>query len=254
MTGVLKLSPVEFLACWYRLDLGEPPPPLELRPPGHTINDRDRHLSTALEHLARRRLADNQGPVPALADTLRRLAGAHYRLDIRVGTEQGHQLGLGALTAARGMTLQTTGGELALTAMDGSAVARHLLVLAGNITPGIGDPVNIPAAALKEACRVVPCGDPWATADALRARGVQPREANSLARMCTGVQISGQLGATCFLGERPRRGAWVVAFHRTNSGWYSLVSRDGTISVSPTDTNQLMRAWRALVEAFRTTA
>jgi hypothetical protein len=104
--------------------------------------------------------------------------------------------------------------------------------------------------AFEAACHADKDGSLWAMADRLTEQGVPGQDARSLARMCGGITVTGQLGATARHGERDQRGRWVIGFHGTERGWFLRLRRDSTITVCPTDTRQLMRQWHELIKAL----
>ncbi|HTF55198.1 MAG TPA: ESX secretion-associated protein EspG, partial [Pseudonocardia sp.] len=251
-----RLSPLEFAACWAALELGDTPLLLELRSPGQTIPERDQLLAQAMVGLRARQLSDGRLPVPALAELLRVIAAPDYQLDIRLaGGPEGMLLGLGWVVGARGVVVVSGAGPLYLLPMDGARVAATLIGLAGQLDPGVGRPVNIPAQLLDEACAAAGDGNLWTLADQLMALGVARLDATSLARMCEGIEVVGQLGVTGHLSGPRRRAPWVVGFHRTAGGHFMQLRRPPagsaggpTVTVCPTDADRLMRQWRELLE------
>jgi EspG family len=88
----VRLTSVEFLACWAALRLGDTPLALELRSVGVTLDDRDRIYRDALTRLGRRGLVDPAAPAlpcPPLAGALRLLATAPYLADLRLAAHAG---------------------------------------------------------------------------------------------------------------------------------------------------------------------
>lgn len=265
----IVLSPVELLGCWTAAGLGEMPTQLWVRPPGATVEDSARLLTEAVAGLAARGLSDGHRlhprPHPVLAGLLRAIADSEFMVDIRLSDSAGGAaavLGLGAVAGAHGVTLVTRDGveglvaPMELAAMDATRVTGALLglvSLAGPIRPGVGAPVNIPAEALDSAVRSAPDGDLWAVADRLVAQRVPAREAHSLARMCTGIEVAGQLGATGRPGpfHREHRADRVVGFHRTARGWFVQLRRVGVVSVHPPDPTRLLRQWQDLITTVR---
>jgi hypothetical protein len=116
--------------------------------------------------------------------------------------------------------------------------------------PGPGTSVNIPEDWFEAACRADTDANLWTMADRLTASGVAGHDARSLARMCSGIQITGQLGATARTSDRDQRGRWVIGVHRGEHGWYSQLHRDSTITVCPTDAAHLMHQWRELIKTL----
>jgi hypothetical protein len=242
----VRLSPVEFLACWTALRLGDPPLALDLRPSGTTLAEHRQIHEAALAGLAGRGLVDRSGPVVPLAGALRLLATAPYLYDLRLTGATGPDnpadwpaelVAVGAAAREYGVVAVLGGGELALLPVPGPRVPPALVELIGPLTPARARPVNVPAELLDLVCRGVPDGDLWALADRLVEYGVLPADANALARMCTGITAAGQLGATAQLGHTAqaghtaragaptqgsnggqRRGRWVVGFHRGQAG------------------------------------
>lgn len=245
----VRLSSVQFLACWTVLDLGAPPLALELRSVGRTLVERDRIYRAALEELTGRGLADpHPGPprnargpsVPALrgapppsaplAGALRLLARAPVLGDLRLAAlsaperpagqpRAGELVALGAMAGEYGVVAVHTDAELVLLPVSASRVPAVLVELVGPLNPARARPVNVPAELLDRARRAAAGGGLWALADRLVELGVLPADASSLARMCTGLTAGGQLGVT--LREpsgRERRGRWVVGFHRAEVG------------------------------------
>jgi hypothetical protein len=261
----IRLSPTELLGCWNTLNLGEPPSQLWIRPPGRTVEESTALLTRAVGGLADRGLSNGLRPHPTLANALRVIADAELILNIRFHDQRGTAptlLGLGATTGAHGITLITYDSVNGLTAplrlhaMDSTRVAAALLGLTathGPIRPGVGAPVNIPAEEFDTALRRAPHGDLWAMTDRLRELGIPSRDATSLARMCSGIQATGQLGATGRHGQfrREQHGRWRVGFHSTERGWFLQLRRDGMVTVYPTDGARLIRQWHELIETVR---
>jgi hypothetical protein len=251
----VELRPVELLACWEALGLGEPPFLLRLRRPAGTLEAQAatrRRLRVALRGLAERGLADPEShqPVPPLADLVALFARSDRLLDIRFTGPAGRPtLGLGGMCGAEGAVLVSADGHgpMRLLAVDGSRVAATLLELLGPVEAGAGMPVNIPGSVFDAACAVDRDGDPWTLADELVALGVARRDAATLARMNAGIDFGGQLGVTG--GGPERRGPWVVGFVRGAGGRYFVqLRRDDTVSMGPTDAARPLRHWRELLD------
>ena len=259
---VARLSPAEFFACWNSLGLDEPPLLLQVRPPGYTMAERRRIFAEAASGLSARGLYAAGRPEPALQRMLEILACPDYTLDIRYATDPRTQvLGLAAVSGASATVVVSDGtgaGPLDLLDLDSAHAAGYLISLAGPINPGRGRPVNIPVESLDEARAAVPDGDIWSVADHLRSRGVSRADASSFARMCGDIRSGGQLGATGHFGGPPRRGPWVIVFHRTPAGYFMRLQRRhgapaAVLTVCPADAALLLRHWRELVERLATT-
>lgn len=258
MIGVIRLQREELASCWAALGLPDPPYLLRLTGPGGaSVQDRERRIDRLLAGLAHRGLADGVRPVPALAEALHRVAAADYRLDIRFpGADRPAVLGLGAVAGRHAVALigaEGTGPVRLLTPTPGQ-LADLLLRTAGELNPGVGCPVNIPAELLDRALLATGDGGIWALSDRLRAVGVGRAEATSLARMCDGVTFGGRLGASASAVNAAeateRRGGWVVGFHRTGAGHFMHLRRHGTLTVAPTDRPRLLRHWRELLDSL----
>lgn len=275
----VRLSPVEFLACWAALELGDPPLALDLRPTGTTLEERRQIHYAAFAGLAARGLADRSGPVPPLAGALRLLATAPYLYDLRLTGATGpanpaewpaELVAVGAAVREYGVVAVLGGGELALLPVPGPHVPPALVELVGPLTPARARPVNVPAELLDLACRRVPDGDLWALADRLVEYGVLPADANALARMCTGITAAGQLGATAQTAapapaqtaqggapargaHAPRRGRWVVGFHRGQAGDCLQLRRPTntqgeTVTIAPITAQKLLTQLAELID------
>lgn len=259
--AAVRLSPAEFFACWSSLGLEEPPPLLQLRPPGYTMAERWRAFADAASGLGARGLYAAGRPEPGLRRMLEILARPDYTLDVRHATDPRTQvLGLAAVSGASATVVVSDGtgaGPLDLRDMDGAHAAGYLISLAGPVDPGRGRAINIPVELLEEARAAVPGGDIWAVADHLRSRGVPRADASSFARMCGAIRSGGQLGATGHFGGPPRRGPWVIAFHRNPAGHFMRLRRrhgaaTPVLTVCPADPALLLRHWRELVERLAT--
>ena len=271
----VRLSPVEFLACWTALRLGDLPLALDLRPSGTTLAEHRQIHEAALAGLAARGLVDRSGPVPPLAGALRLLATAPYLYDLRLTGATGpanpaewpaELVAVGAAAREYGVVAVLGGGELALLPVPGPRVPPALVELIGPLTPARARPVNVPAELLDLACRGVPDGDLWALADRLVEYGVLPADANALARMCTGITAAGQLGATAQTGaptgatpaaaqgtHAQRRGRWVVGFHRGQAGDCLQLRRPTntqgvTVTIAPITAPKLLSQLAELID------
>src|SRR5262249_32446116 len=140
-------------------------------------------------------------------------------LDLRLSTGL---LALGAADGRHGAVLVTDarpGSGIQVLPVPGARVAATLVGLVGTLTAGRARPVNLPAEILDDARRATRDGSYWTLADRLVDRGVNRADANSFARMCTGITADGRLGAltrghTADRGVVEHRGPWVVVFHR----------------------------------------
>jgi len=256
----IRLTPVEFMACWEALELGEPPFLLRMLSPSGTeemIAETRRRLRAALGDLTERGLVDGSYPSGQLSTLLRTFAGAEHQLDIRfTGTAARPVLGLGARRGAQGVVILSNdgAGPIDLYAMDATRVDTALIGLLGTVEPGTAPQVNIPADVLDAAAAATRDGNPWTLSDKLRARGIPGGDASGLARMLGPADLGGQLGVTTQIGGRQQRGPWVIGFSRGKTGYFMQLRRDNTVTISPTDGNRLLRSWRDLVTHLPTNA
>lgn len=252
----VQLSPVELLACWEALQLGELPCELHMRRPSgpRAAQQATRQvLARALVGLAVRGLSDGTRPTADVAELLQPLARPSYQLDIRfTGPNRRPVVGLGPVTETHGvMATFIDDGEspIELRAIDSSQIPGALLGLLGPITPGISPPVNLPAELYDEACATVDGNaGPWAITDHLREHGTPRRDAEALARMWTDIDFGGQLGVTAWRDGRERRCPWVIGFLRNLAGQMFLhLRRADTLTMCPVDAPGLHRHWRELL-------
>ena len=248
----LRLSDVELDACWETLQLGDTPFTLSLPSPGYTYAERDQLLAETLARLQHRGLADEHGPVDALAAQLRLLCAPQYQIDLRLGGHPyGDIVGIGAVSGERASVVLRRGEVIRLIPATPPRVIGTLLGIAGLIRPGTGSTVNLPAEVYDDAGLATTDGSLWTMADKLIERGVSRSEATSWVRMCTGVRSFGQLGTAVWRDGVPRFGSWVIGFHRAESGHFLQLRRPGpygaTVTVSPVDAARLHRLTEELL-------
>ncbi|MDQ2708726.1 MAG: ESX secretion-associated protein EspG [Actinomycetota bacterium] len=272
-----RLSAGELHACWAALDLGDTPTTLNLQhPPGRTVTEQRHIYGQTFAHLRRRGLTDPHAdrtdrldrpdrPGPALTAALRLLATATGEWDLWLSS------GLVALGAFRGehglVVVQNpvvqnpvqngtaeTSTEYALLAMPAPRVPATLVELLGPLRPGQARPVNIPADALDHARRTAGDGSLWTLADRLIDHGVDRADAHSLARMCTGIQTTGQLGGLIRRDGVDHRTPWVVGIHRAAHGDYLQLRQPipggrPCVTIAPITADRLVDHLRQLVPA-----
>lgn len=244
------MSAVEITACWDVLDLDLPPARLTRMGPGHGFDQQKRRA--ALAALDRRGLCDGQRPRRELAEMLRLVGQADYRVDLCWGSRgNGVIEAVGAVAGSRGVVVADVEGHFTLAAPDGSRVPGLLLEMLGPIKAGVGRAVNIPADLLDAAVKAARTGGLWDVADELGARGVARLDASSLVHMCQGMCGRGQIGATSLADGRARRAPWVVGMHLTASGWFAQIRRAGTATIRPVNAHELLRHWDKLIEYCR---
>ena len=236
----LRLTAVEFDACWELLGLGERPAALSLPSPGRTHTERRRVLDAVLDGLRRRGLASDR-PHPVIADLMGLLARPRHEIDLRLS---GGRSALGAIAGNLGVVVARQGEQVWTVGLRAAEVVPRLVSFAGSMQPAVLRPVNIPADALDEALRVAaPRRSMWAVADELTVRGVPRADAASLARAFTEVHDLGQLSVTGIVEGRRRPAPWCCGFHRTGTGWVATVRSAApsgtTVSVFPVDAGRL---------------
>lgn len=236
----VRLTAVEFDACWELLGLGERPAALSLPSPGRTHTERRRVLEGVLDGLRRRALASDR-PHPVIADMLGLLARPRHEIDLRLN---GGRSALGAIAGNRGVVVARQGEHVWAVGLRAAEVGPRLVGFVGPMTPAVLRPVNIPADALDEALRVAaPRRSVWAVADELSLRGVPRADATSLARAFTEVHDPGQLSVTEIVEGRRRPAPWCCGLHRTDTGWVATVRSAApsgtTVSVLPVDSGRL---------------
>jgi hypothetical protein len=242
----LRLSAVEFDACWELLGLGSTPPALRLPSPGHTWQERHEILTSVLAGLRRRGLADRSAPGNRVAGPLRLLAGPDYQLDLRLRDgRHGTLIGIGASAAGYGVLLARHRDQLRLRPVRPAQLVDAVVGLAGPIRAGVGRAVNMPAEVFDAAREATTDGKLWTMADQLLARGVPRLDAASWVRMCTGIRTVGQIGTAFWLDGMPRFGPWMIGFQATEAGHFLQLRRPGqggeAITVCPLDAPGLAR-------------
>lgn len=250
---VVRLSAVEFDACWELLGLGDPPLTLELPSPGRTWAERHLVLTGVLAALARRGLVERSAPSAAVAGPLRLLARPDYQLDLRLSGPDGPVICIGAVAGGRGVRLVQDGDQLRLTPIRPAELVAATIEPIGPMRAGLGRPVNIPAGVFDAAQRATTDGKLWTMADELVARGVPRLDAASWVRMCSGIRSVGQLGSTVSVAGPPRFGPWAIGFQRTEAGHFLQLRRPGrdgaSVSVCPVDGPRLARLATELLAA-----
>lgn len=246
----VPLAPIELDACWELLGLGDPLPVLRLPSPGRTWTERREILTTVLATLRRRGLASPDGQVHELvARPLRILADPDRRLDLHVeGDRHGAQVAVGAARDGQGGALVTRRAEgVRVREIRPARLVPEVVGLLGGegARPGTGRPVNLPVEAFDQACAAAEDGSLWTVVDGLVARGVTKLDATGWARMCTDIQVVGQLGGAVRTESGLKLSPWVIGFHGTPAGYYLQLRRPdafgGTLTVCPLDHQRLLR-------------
>ncbi len=247
----VRLSTVEFDACWELLGLGNTPLTLDLPSPGRTWRERRKVLSSVLAALRGRGLADRSAPGNMVAGPLRLLARPDYQLDLRLDRRGGQDSRAGAMTAIAaaaggyGVLLAQHRDEIRLRPVRPAQLVPSVVGLAGPMTAAAGRVVNMPAEVFDAAREATTDGKLWTMADQLVARGIPRLDAAAWVRMCTGIVSVGRLGSAFWTDGVPRFGPWVIGFHGTEAGHFLQLRRPGpggeTVTVCPLDAPGLAR-------------
>lgn len=244
------LSLPEFEVSWELLALGETP--MQLDPPyvGGTFEQRREVVAAVGRELYRRGLGDGVGPHPVLAEQLRLLADPDLTLDVRLRTED-LVAGIASCRGRDCVLAVRHGSEIAMLRLPADAAAPALVELIGQVRPGPGAPVTVPADVLEAAAAAAP-QDPERFADELVRRGVPRADAGLLVRMCSGVRRWGQFGATAKSASGWRRRApYVVGTHHSAEGSFRQLRRRGSVSIAPLSSSELLDDLHRLAAAAR---
>jgi EspG family len=251
----VRLSAVEMDACWEMLRLGDTPLTLTLPSPGRSYAERDQILAEVLTQLQYRGLGTRSGPNDLVARPLRLLARPDYQVDLRLGGDPyGEIIGIGAVAGEQAVVVFRRDELIRIMPVRPAQVVAALLGVVGQIRPGAGRPVNIPADIYDDARRATTDNNLWTMADELVARDVPRLDASSWVRMCTGVRAFGQLGSAFWPEGVQRFGPWVIGFHRAESGHFLQLRRPGvaggcTVTVCPVEASRLYHLVTELLAA-----
>lgn len=249
-SGATVLSLTEFEVSWELLALGETP--IQLDPPyvGGTFEQRREVVAAVGRELCRRGLGDGVGPHPALAEQLRLLADPDLTLDVRFRTDE-LVAGVASCRGRDCVLAVRHGGEIAMLRLPAEAAAPALVELIGQVRPGPGAPVTVPAAVLEAASTAAP-HDPVRFTDELVRRGVPHPDAGLLVRMCSGVHRWGQFGAAARSPSGWRRRApYVVGTHHSADGSFRQLRRGEAVSIAPLSAAELLTDLHRLADAAR---
>ncbi|MBB6379727.1 hypothetical protein BKA01_007002 [Pseudonocardia eucalypti] len=247
--GDVLLSDLEFDICWELLRLGTTPATLELPSPGRTWPERRQLVHSVLEALRRRDMAGPSGLSARLASALRLLAAPTLQLDLRLQAVHGDStVVIGAVADSQGVLVTKHRDEITLQPIRAPRLATEVTERIGPINVGIGRTVHLPTEVL-DAAREATAGDSlWAMADYLADElGVTRLDARACARMCTDVEVLGQIGTTFYTNGTPWVGPWVIGFHRTRTGHYLQLRKAGTVTVCPLSDSLLAQVLDQLI-------
>ncbi|MGH3916588.1 MAG: ESX secretion-associated protein EspG [Pseudonocardiaceae bacterium] len=221
----IELSATEIEVCWKQLQLDELPIVLDVPLLGGTDAERRQIVTHTLDGLRERRLLDQRGFDPDLADMLATLARHRWAAEAWLLLNRPVR----ALAACRGeaATLAVLDGDRCqLTTCSPHSVLDELIRLAG-LHAGPGRSVTVRAENLDAAARLA-MGDMHLLAKLLIRHGEREDDAQVLAQMCTKHRELGQFGVLVRdqLG-RQSSGRRVIGLHATPEGWYSQLRRAG---------------------------
>ncbi|GAA3017629.1 ESX secretion-associated protein EspG [Actinokineospora globicatena] len=218
---------------------GVEPVPLTLRvpSPGRTDTERAALVDQAWRGLSARGLGTPGRVDPLLASLVRLLDRPDREVDGRLWTDSSIRV-RAAATADDAVLATLSADTVTLSPADATGLPRHVLSFLPAATPGPGRSVSVPTADFEAAA-------PGPLAAGLRARGIRPDDATTLAEMITPVRAHGQFGAAARdRWGRRHRTPRVVGYFDTAQGRY-LQTRTTTptgeawTTIAPTDTRRL---------------
>jgi ESX secretion-associated protein EspG len=221
----ITLTETEFEVAWEVLGLGDLPLIFRVRVNRHGLTEQERSqvIGEAMNGLGQRRLADAHGVSPELADGLTLLANPRWVVDARLDIGRPVRA-YGACGRGDSAALATLDrGLVAITAASRSRLPAQVASLAGDLAPGPGRSINLPAEALLAASQR--CGgDSHVLGDVLIERGVPVRDARTVARLNEEMFGAGQFGVEAAgLDGTLRRAPRVVGFCDSPQGrWAQL--------------------------------
>lgn len=210
------LTAVEFDVTRDLLGLDRNPAVLELPGAGFTDVERARVVRDALASLAARGLFDGAVFPSWLVDDLRTVIVAEFRHDLVVAPPS-WQRALVGHRAGRAVLASRIGDEVALLRIRPEHASSALVSLLGDIVPGIGPAVRIPARVLVDAVDAAG-GDGERLGVELLRRGCSGPEVDLVRRMGRAEGLA-QLGAGRG-GPHPCRAPDVLLVHATPDGCY----------------------------------
>ncbi|WP_200873466.1 ESX secretion-associated protein EspG [Actinokineospora spheciospongiae] len=237
----ITLSALEFDVLTDHLGIDPLPLVLKVPSPGKTTRERATLVAQAWQSLSHRGLGRPVDVDPRTESLLRLLPRPDREVDARLW----HGGPVRALTAATGdkaVLAVLRDNRLTLTEAEPTGLPRHALSVLPPHPPGPGHSVTLPAPALEAAAKA-PHPE---FAKALRAQGLRPADATTLAEMITEVTAHGRLGTAVRdrWGKRHRTPT-VISYFDTPQGRYLQTRRpspDGTpwATISPATPRNLL--------------
>ena len=221
----LTLSATEFQVAWEALRLGDLPLIFRvcISRGGRTDDERAHIMTSTMDGLRARRLADARGVSGELADALMLLANPRWVVDARLDVDRAVRA-YGAAGRGESAMIATLDGELlTLTPTTRYRLPMEMALLAGDVAPGPGSSINM-AAELLLAASQRSGGDSHRLGDELIARGVPVADARAIAKINDEMVGGGQFGVEVGDAEGLlRRAPRVVGFCDTRDGrWAQL--------------------------------
>lgn len=210
------LTATEFDVARDLLDLGPNPAVMELLSPGATDVERARTVRGALISMGARGLFAHGAFLPSLVDDLRTVVAPELQQDLVVAPPH-RQRALVGQRAGRAVLATRIGDDVALIRVRPHRAAAALVELLGDVVPGPGPAVRIPATVLAGAVEAAGDDADRFVPELLR-RGCTGAEAD-LARRMGRVDGLAQLGAGR-KGTHPCRAPAVLLVHATAEGCF----------------------------------
>ncbi|MCK2240674.1 MULTISPECIES: ESX secretion-associated protein EspG [unclassified Crossiella] len=246
--SVLRLSGVEFEACWEYLQLGELPYALDLPSPGRTWEERRQLLQQVLADLTDRGLVDRGGLVPELVESIAMLARFRWAIDGRVFGETSLRF-RGAVDGEHAvLAVLDHDHQIELRQLPDHALIGQLVALTGDGPAPRVASANVREAVLEAAVRAA--GDDLRRLpQVLVDLGEPAGQASALAHACTGILAMGQFSVVIVDQDGTRRGsANAVGWHTTEAGRFVQLRNDGWVTVTPGGPALLVAQLRQLVD------
>ncbi|GAA2843438.1 ESX secretion-associated protein EspG [Crossiella cryophila] len=245
--SVLRLSGVEFEACWEHLQLGELPYVLDLPSPGRTWEERRQLLRRVIEDLTGRGLADRGGLEPELVEAISMLSRFRWAIDGRVFGERPLRV-RGAVAGERAvLALLDQDNQVELWQLPDHALVGQLVALTGDApTPRVAS-ANVRAGVLDAALRSA--GDDLRQmTQQLVDLGEPADQARALAHACTGIVAMGQFSVVTVDQDGARRGSEnALGWHLAEAGQFLQLRNDGWVTITPGGSAQLAGQLRRLL-------
>lgn len=252
------LTGTEFDVARDLLGLGPNPAVLELPTPGATDRERARVVRAATASAAARGLVVDGFAVPQLADDIRTVTTPDFQLDLVVAPPY-RQRALVGVRAGRAVLAARIDDDVALLRLRPAAAPAALVGLLGDVVPGPGPTVRIPAEVLTGAVAAAGDDTDRFVREVLR-RGCTDAEADLVRRMGR-VDGMAQLGAGRG-GTDPCRAPAVLLVHATAQGCYyqrrpapdvpgGPLAEGATVHAGPADVTVLTTELERLADAAR---